>query len=79
MQINLHTYIYNIGVFKLTLSICSFYISCQLSVSEMTSMAMWTIIEGIRMVFNSRTCSWMNTQENNLVLKMSLHIKMSEC
>ena len=75
-----HIYIsYNIGVFKFILSIHSFYISCQLSLSKMTSMVMSAIIKGIRMASNHRKYRWVKTHENDLVLKMNLHIKMLKC
>ena len=67
MWVNLHTYMYNIELLKLRFSIHIFYISCPLSSSEMTGMGVWVII-GIRM-----------TQENGLVLKTNLYIKMSRC
>ena len=75
-----HTYIYNLEVFKLRLSIYSFYISCQLSLPEMTSMGMYMrAIEGIRMASNHRTYQWVKTQDNDQVLKINLHIKMLAC
>ena len=73
-----HTY-YVSGAFKLRLSIYSFYISCQLSSSEMTGMGMWAIIERIRMAYKCNTYWWVKTWENGLVLKINLYVKLPEC
>ena len=73
-----HTYICNTGALKVRLSICTLYKISSLLMNLCERVTVWAIIGELIGESNKVNYQWA-TSENDMILKINLHIKISEC